>query len=116
MTLVGFAVVLDLQISEIDIEQIMGTMEDSVLQYGAELQDIHVHGILDSSGLQVSGTSEAATAPVFESVNVTVCFVAPSAARRARDAAVGAPRDAATDAAAAAAVAAASVTASASGP
>ena len=61
MTLVGFAVVLDLQISEIDIEQIMGTMEDSVLQYGAELQDIHVHGILDSSGLQVSGTSEAAT-------------------------------------------------------
>ena len=61
VTLVGFAVVLDLQISEIDIEQIMGTMEDSVLQYGAELQDIHVHGILDSSGLQVSGTSEAAT-------------------------------------------------------
>ena len=62
VTLVGFAVVLDLQLFKIDIEQVRGTMEDSVLQYGADMQDIHVHGILDSSGFQVSGgTSEAAT-------------------------------------------------------
>ena len=61
VTLVGFALVLDLQLSTLDIEQVRGTMEDSVLQYGADLEDIHVHGILDSSGFKVSGTSEAAT-------------------------------------------------------
>jgi len=61
VTLVGFAVVLDLRPSQLDLEHVQGTMEDSVLQYGADEQSIHVHGIPDPSGHQVSGTSKAAT-------------------------------------------------------
>ena len=51
---------LNLQLYKVDLGQIRGTMEDSVLEYGAGLQDIHVHAIPDA-GFKVSGTSDDAT-------------------------------------------------------